>query len=127
MGTGVQMNIPDTLPIQVSAAALEKLHDLLIHEQSPDQGLRIFVQGGGCAGFSYGFTFDQQQDDDLVLEYGDVKVYVDSMSLQYLAGSEVDYRETFMDSNFVINNPNANTTCGCGSSFSLSDNFFEMQ
>lgn len=121
------MNIPDTLPIQVSSAALEKLRDLLTQEQTLDQGLRIFVQGGGCAGFSYGFTFDQQQDDDLVLEYGDVKIYVDGMSLQYLAGSEVDYRETFMESNFVINNPNANTTCGCGSSFSLSDNFFEMQ
>lgn len=124
------MNISDTLqdlPISLTDMALIKLREIQQQEPVPDQGLRIFVQGGGCAGFSYGFSLDHQQDDDLVLEYQDVKLFVDAMSLQYLQGSQVDFKDTFMESGFIISNPNASTTCGCGSSFSLSDNFFETQ
>jgi len=82
--------------------------------------LRIFVQGGGCSGMQYGFAWEEaQQDDDFLIEQGDVKFVVDSMSMQYLQGATIDYKETFEGSNFVINNPNAETSCGCGSSFSV--------
>jgi iron-sulfur cluster insertion protein len=82
--------------------------------------LRVFVQGGGCSGFSYGFTLDESKnEDDFDFAYEDVKVLVDSMSMQYLQGSSIDYREDIMGASFVINNPQAQTTCGCGSSFSV--------
>jgi iron-sulfur cluster insertion protein len=80
----------------------------------------VFVQGGGCSGFQYGFTFDEaHNDDDFDFRYNEVTVLVDSMSMQYLQNSEIDFREDAMGANFVINNPNAATTCGCGSSFSV--------
>jgi iron-sulfur cluster insertion protein len=82
--------------------------------------LRVFVQGGGCSGFSYGFTLDESKnEDDFDFAYEDVKVLVDSMSMQYLQGSSIDYKEDIMGASFVINNPQAQTTCGCGSSFSV--------
>lgn len=106
--------------IEVKTAAREKILDLLAEENNPNLKLRIFVQGGGCAGFSYGFTFDEDvQDDDFDLNLDGVRLLVDSMSAQYLQGSTVDYREEFMSSEFKIINPNATTTCGCGSSFSI--------
>ena len=105
--------------IQITDNARSKIIDLLLEENNPNYKLRTFVQGGGCAGFSYGFTFDEEQnEDDFVIEIGDFKVLVDSMSMQYLSGAKIDFKEDLMGSNFSISNPNAQTTCGCGSSFS---------
>ena len=100
-------------------SAVTKLRDLLAEENNPAVMLRVFVQGGGCSGMSYGFTFDEvQNEDDFDFVYDEVKVVVDSMSLQYLQGSKIRFSEDAMGSSFVIDNPNAETTCGCGSSFS---------
>lgn len=92
----------------------------LLQEQEMSSSLRIFVQGGGCSGMSYGFTFDEEQnEDDFVIEQQGVKYLIDAMSMQYLQGATIDYKEDFEGSNFVIQNPNAQTSCGCGSSFSV--------
>jgi len=105
--------------ITVTDSAAEKIKDILAEENKPNLKLRIFVQGGGCSGMQYGFTFDEvANDDDWNLEFDGVKVLVDSMSGQYLTGATVNYREDLHGSSFVIDNPNAQTTCGCGSSFS---------
>jgi iron-sulfur cluster insertion protein len=105
--------------ITISETAIAKLQDILIEENNPDLKLRVFVQGGGCSGMSYGFTLDEvQNEDDWDLEISGVKVLVDSMSGGYLQGAEVDYKEDNYGSSFTIKNPNAQTTCGCGSSFS---------
>jgi iron-sulfur cluster insertion protein len=102
-------------------SAIDKLKDLLAEENNPNIKLRVFVQGGGCSGFSYGFTLDEEQnDDDMDFEYDAVKVLVDSISWQYLQGSSIRYEETTMGSSFAITNPQAVSTCGCGSSFSTS-------
>lgn len=101
-------------------AAANKVKSLLEEEQNDNLKLRVYITGGGCAGFSYGFTFDETTaDDDTAVERDGVTLVVDPMSFQYLAGAEVDYREGLQGSQFVINNPNATTTCGCGSSFSI--------
>jgi iron-sulfur cluster insertion protein len=106
--------------IELKPAAAEKIRDLIAEENNPDLKLRIFVQGGGCSGFSYGFTFDElKAEDDFDLELDGVHLLVDSMSAQYLTGVTVDYTEDLMGSEFKISNPNATTTCGCGSSFSV--------
>ena len=106
--------------IDIKPSAVAKIKDLLAEENNPDLKLRIFVQGGGCSGFSYGFTFDETaQEDDFDLEFDGMHLLVDSMSSQYLQGAEVDYVEDLMGSEFKIKNPNAQTTCGCGSSFSI--------
>jgi len=99
--------------------AITKLKELLQEENNPNLMLRVFVQGGGCSGMSYGFSFDESQnEDDFDFNYEQVKVVVDSMSMQYLQGAEINYRDDDMGASFVISNPNAETTCGCGSSFS---------
>lgn len=100
-------------------AAAIKVKELLADEENPNQVLRVFVTGGGCSGFKYGFNFDQQaaEDDTTVVSQG-VMLVVDPMSLQYLEGAEIDYKETAEGAQFVIRNPNASSTCGCGSSFS---------
>ncbi|UOF93772.1 MAG: iron-sulfur cluster insertion protein ErpA [Bordetella sp.] len=101
-------------------AAASKVKDLLIEEENPNLNLRIFIQGGGCSGFQYGFTFDEIiNDDDTILNKEGVNLLVDPMSFQYLIGSEVDYKEDLEGAQFIIRNPNAATTCGCGSSFSI--------
>lgn len=101
-------------------SAIIKLKDIIAEENNPAVKLRVFVQGGGCAGFSYGFTLDDSQNaDDFDLEFGDVQVLVDSMSWQYLQGATIRYKEELMGANFVIDNPQAVSTCGCGSSFSV--------
>ena len=106
--------------MKLETSAVEKLRDLVAEEGNPNLMLRVFVQGGGCSGMSYGFTFDEiQNEDDFDFAYEDVKVVVDSMSMQYLQGSSIDYKEDLMGASFVINNPQAQTTCGCGSSFSV--------
>jgi iron-sulfur cluster insertion protein len=106
--------------INVKPSAIEKIRDLLAEENNPDLKLRIFVQGGGCSGFSYGFTFDQEiNEDDFDLVFEDVHLLIDSMSVQYLQGAEIDYVEDLMGAQFKILNPNAVSTCGCGSSFGV--------
>jgi iron-sulfur cluster insertion protein len=100
--------------------AVVKIKDILAEENNPAIHLRVFVQGGGCSGFSYGFTLDEvQNEDDFVIEQAGLAVLVDAMSSQYLQGADVDYREDLSGSQFVIKNPNAQSTCGCGSSFSV--------
>ena len=98
--------------------AVSKIRDLLAEENNPSLKLRTFVQGGGCSGMQYGFTFDENQnDDDFVIDRDGVTVLVDAASMQYLNGAKIDYKEDIMGSNFAIDNPNAETSCGCGSSF----------
>ena len=110
--------MPD--PITFTDAAVAKVKALMDEEGNPNLKLRVFVQGGGCAGFQYGFTFDEtQNEDDAVMEKGGVKLLIDSMSYQYLVGAKIDYKEGLSGEQFVIDNPNAVTTCGCGSSFSV--------
>jgi iron-sulfur cluster insertion protein len=106
--------------IEVTESAVAKIADLLAEENNPDLKLRTFVQGGGCSGMSYGFTFDEiQNEDDFEIKKPGLSILVDSMSMQYLTGATIDYKEDLMGSQFVIQNPNAETTCGCGSSFSV--------
>jgi iron-sulfur cluster insertion protein len=100
-------------------AAAAKVRQLIDEEGNAELKLRVFVQGGGCSGFQYGFTFDEVvNDDDTTMERNGVTLLIDSMSYQYLVGAEIDYREDIEGAQFVIKNPNATTTCGCGSSFS---------
>ena len=109
--------IPDVLLFTDNAA--NKVKQLIEEEGNADLKLRVFVSGGGCSGFQYGFTFDEvANDDDTVLNKNGVQLLIDPMSFQYLAGAEIDYTEGLEGSQFVIKNPNATTTCGCGSSFS---------
>lgn len=105
--------------ITVTEQAVAKIKDILAEENNPALKLRVFVQGGGCSGMSYGFTLDEtQNNDDWNLDISGVKILVDSMSGGYLQGAEVDYKEDQYGSSFTIKNPSAQTTCGCGSSFS---------
>ncbi len=107
-------------PLDFTAAAAQKVRELITEEGNLALKLRVYISGGGCSGFQYGFSFDEQQsDDDYVLERDGVALLVDPLSLQYLAGAEIDYRENLNGAQFVIRNPNARTTCGCGSSFSV--------
>ena len=107
-------------PLVFTDSAANKVRELIVEEGAPDLKLRVFVSGGGCSGFQYGFTFDEEvNEDDTMVERGGVTLLIDSMSLQYLAGAEIDYTEGLQGSQFVIRNPNATTTCGCGSSFSV--------
>lgn len=106
--------------ITISESAKAKIKDLLLEENNPKLSLRTFVQGGGCSGFSYGFTFDEEiNEDDFEIPLDEHKILVDSMSMTYLTGAEIDYKEDIMGSQFSIKNPNATTTCGCGSSFGV--------
>ena len=106
--------------IIITDAAVAKIADLFLEENNPDLKLRTFVQGGGCSGFTYGFTFDEVvNEDDFVIEKGNIKILVDAMSMQYLQGAQIDYKEDILGSQFSISNPNAQSTCGCGSSFSV--------
>lgn len=107
-------------PLLFSDSAVHKVRELLEQEDNPDLKLRVFITGGGCSGFQYGFTFDEKvRDGDTVVEKGGVTLLVDPMSYQYLVGAEIDYTEGLEGAQFVIHNPNATTTCGCGSSFSV--------
>lgn len=106
--------------ITISPSAKTKIKDLLYEEGNPNLSLRTFVQGGGCSGMSYGFTFDEvANEDDFEIPLDEFKVLVDAMSMQYLSGAEIDYKEDLQGSTFSIKNPNAQTTCGCGSSFGV--------
>ncbi len=110
----------DTPHLTFTDAAAVKVRQLILEEQNPGLKLRVYISGGGCSGFQYGFTFDEEvAEGDFTVENEGVTLVVDPMSLQYLLGAEVDYRESLQGAQFVIRNPNAATTCGCGSSFSI--------
>ena len=107
-------------PIYVTENAVRKIRSLLEEEDNFDLKLRVYVTGGGCSGFQYGFTFDEAvADDDAVINKEEVGVLVDAMSYPYLVGSQIDYKEDLHGSKFVVSNPNASSTCGCGASFSI--------
>jgi iron-sulfur cluster insertion protein len=114
------MNAPDiSVPLLFTDSAANKVKELIVEEGNPQLKLRVFVTGGGCSGFQYGFTFDETtNEDDTVMEKNGVTLLIDSMSFQYLVGAEIDYSEGLQGAQFVIKNPNAVSTCGCGSSFS---------
>lgn len=106
--------------ITFTPAAVERVQSIIKEEGSSDLRLRVFVQGGGCSGFQYGFSLeDHPEEDDFELDAGGVQVLIDAMSMQYLRGSTINYVESLMGSNFTINNPNSTGKCGCGSSFSI--------
>ena len=108
------------MPIVFTDAAAQKVAQLIQEEDNPDLMLRVFISGGGCSGFQYGFTFDDAvEDGDSSIENQGVTLLVDPMSVQYLMGAEIDYKEDLSGAQFIIRNPNATTTCGCGSSFSV--------
>jgi iron-sulfur cluster insertion protein len=118
LNPAAQTAVPEPLVFTDSAA--QKVKELIDEEGNPSLKLRVFVSGGGCSGFQYGFTFDEEvNEDDTQLQKNGVTLLIDSMSYQYLVGAEIDYTEGLEGSQFVIRNPNAVTTCGCGSSFSV--------
>ncbi len=107
-------------PLVFSDAAATKVRELIAEEENDALKLRVFISGGGCSGFQYGFTFDENiEDGDTIVEKEGVQLLIDPMSIQYLTGAEIDYSEGIEGAQFVIRNPNASTTCGCGSSFSV--------
>jgi len=111
--------LPPPAPLLFTDAAALKVGELIREEANPALKLRVYVQGGGCSGFQYGFTFDESvEDGDMTVENQGVTLVIDPTSFQYLIGAEIDYREGLDGAQFVIRNPNAKTTCGCGSSFS---------
>ena len=124
--SAVAENLPSTtaaeeppVPLVFTDSAAAKVKELVDEEGNPDLKLRVFVQGGGCSGFQYGFTFDEVvNEDDTQMAKNGVTLLIDAMSLQYLMGAEIDYKEDLQGAQFVIKNPNATSTCGCGSSFS---------
>ena len=117
--TPTYLDAPE-VPLVFTDAAAGKVRELIAEEGNPGLKLRVYISGGGCSGFQYGFTFDEARaDDDFALDNGGVTLLVDPLSLQYLAGAEIDYAESLTGAQFLIRNPNAKTTCGCGSSFSI--------
>jgi iron-sulfur cluster insertion protein len=107
-------------PLVFTDAAAKKVSELIQEEDNPDLMLRVFISGGGCSGFQYGFTFDEKREEgDSSVENQGVMLVVDPMSVQYLIGAEIDYKEDLQGAQFIIRNPNASTTCGCGSSFTV--------
>ena len=112
----------DTPPLSFLPSAANKVKELIEEEGNPNLKLRVYITGGGCSGFQYGFAFEEESsEDDTVVEKEGVKLLVDPMSFQYLVGAEIDYDEGIQGAQFVIRNPNAQTTCGCGASFSVAD------
>jgi len=115
-----EQHVAEAPPLNFTEAAAQKVGQLIAQEGNSALKLRVYVQGGGCSGFQYGFTFDEEtQEGDTEIEKGGVTLLVDPMSVQYLMGAEIDYREDLSGAQFIIRNPNASTTCGCGSSFSV--------
>jgi iron-sulfur cluster insertion protein len=110
----------DPTTVSLTGRAAAKVRELISEEENHALKLRVYITGGGCSGFQYGFSFDEETaDDDTVIELDGVTVLIDALSFPYLAGSEVDYSEGLEGSRFVVNNPNASTTCGCGASFAI--------
>ena len=109
-----------SVPLTFTDAAAQKVKSLITEEENPALKLRVYITGGGCSGFQYGFTFDEKANEgDLTVENAGAQLVIDPMSLQYLIGGTIDYTEGLEGSRFVVNNPNASSTCGCGSSFSI--------
>ncbi|MDH3695357.1 MAG: iron-sulfur cluster insertion protein ErpA [Gammaproteobacteria bacterium] len=107
-------------PLNFTDSAASRVRELIAQKDNPDLMLRVYVQGGGCSGFQYGFQFDESQnDDDMSIEKDGVTLLVDSISFQYLMGAEVDFKDDLQGTRFTVSNPNASTTCGCGSSFGI--------
>ena len=120
MATESVTTAPPPPPIVFTDAAATKVGELIREEENPNLKLRVFISGGGCSGFQYGFTFDENiEDGDSQVENSGVTLLVDPMSVQYLMGAEIDYTEDLQGAQFVIRNPNASTTCGCGQSFTV--------
>lgn len=120
MSTQPSQYEPQPQAVIFSDSAAHKVHALIEEEQNPNLKLRVFIAGGGCSGFQYGFTFDEAlQDGDTEVENQGVTLLIDPMSIQYLLGAEIDYKDDLEGAQFIIRNPNAATTCGCGSSFSV--------
>jgi iron-sulfur cluster insertion protein len=118
--TPMQPKAVNTPEIGFTEAAANKLKSLVSEEKNPNLKLRVFVSGGGCSGFQYGFEFDENiNDDDIKVEKNGATIVIDTMSAQYISGATVDYEEGLEGSRFVVNNPNATSTCGCGASFSI--------
>ena len=116
------MSVQVAQPVIFTDSAAQKVRALIEEEGNPQLKLRAFITGGGCSGFQYGFTFDESTaEDDMQIHNGDVTLLIDPMSFQYLVGAEIDYKKDVEGEQFVIRNPNAKTTCGCGSSFSVED------
>jgi iron-sulfur cluster insertion protein len=117
----IKTNSDNAMPgLVFTNAAARKVQELILEERNPELKLRVYISGGGCSGFQYGFSFDEEQaEDDIAVNNDGVTLLVDPLSLQYLMGAEVDYSESLQGAQFVIRNPNASTTCGCGSSFSV--------
>jgi len=117
MGMGGSGAMPG---IVFTDAAARKVQELVLEERNPELKLRVYISGGGCSGFQYGFSFDEERaEDDIAVDNDGVTLLIDPLSFQYLMGAEVDYSESLQGAQFVIRNPNASTTCGCGSSFSI--------
>jgi len=107
-------------PLNFTDSAASRVRELIAQKDNPDLMLRVYVQGGGCSGFQYGFQFDESQnDDDMSIEKDGVTLLIDSISFQYLMGAEVDFKDDLQGTRFTVSNPNASTTCGCGSSFGI--------
>lgn len=122
MSAAIEVSAADAppTPFVFTDSAASKVKQLIDEEGNPALKLRVFVQGGGCSGFQYGFTFDEEVgEDDTVMDKNGVQLLVDAMSYQYLVGAEIDYKDDLSGAQFVIKNPNASTSCGCGSSFSV--------
>ncbi len=118
--TGTPQSESTIAGIVFTDAAARKVQQLILEEGNPELKLRVYISGGGCSGFQYGFSFDEEQaEDDIAIRNEGVTLLVDPLSFQYLMGAEVDYTESLQGAQFVIRNPNASTTCGCGSSFSI--------
>ena len=120
MTTEIDMNTEINIPLSFTDNAAIKVKQLITEEGNENLNLRVFVSGGGCSGFQYGFTFDELiNEDDTVMQKNGVKLLIDPMSFQYLIGAEIDYQENLQGAQFIIKNPGATSTCGCGSSFSM--------
>lgn len=119
--------VAETAVLRLSEIAANKVRDLVQQENDPLLGLRVFVAGGGCSGLQYGMTLDEAQEGDTIIVQGDVRIFLDEMSLGYLTGSEVEYVDSLMGAGFVVNNPNAVSTCGCGHSFKAANGGGEAQ
>jgi iron-sulfur cluster insertion protein len=120
LGVIMTSTVEMALPINFTDSAADKVRELMDEEQNSELKLRVYVTGGGCSGFQYGFTFDEKVNEgDTVIANGEVELIIDSMSFQYLVGGTVDYTSGLDGSRFLVNNPNATATCGCGSSFSI--------
>jgi iron-sulfur cluster insertion protein len=119
--TDIEANGNTGMPrIIFTSAAARKVQELIMEEANPNLKLRVYISGGGCSGFQYGFSFDEERsNDDIAVDNDGVTLLVDPLSFQYLMGAEVDYSESLQGAQFIIRNPNASTTCGCGSSFSI--------